>query len=323
MAQHDYNIVNDTGQNVRGDINLVLDAIMSANSGAAPPATLFAGTLWFDTSPEAAGILKLWDGGNWHVIAAGTEYVPLTGGNILGDLEVTGVFSNPDWNKRKGNYAAPTAPASPTLGLLWYDTASGVTKVYNGGWVPLVNTSSPEFTQMVTVTGAVTELRLVAAGETRKWQSDPTNDWFNYFNAAGAHTAAISDAGDLWVSAIGWLTTVLAGKQAALGFTAVRQADGNQITVGYSTPHLWINSVDQGVIRLGNPAPVMARQDIGSYSLCTSIDGTLVGNGAYASANLRYGYRDDPGGPVISSGTWRNMGGTIGDGGRTVFQRIA
>jgi len=56
MAQHDYVIDNSTGANVRADINNVLLAISSNNSGSSAPSTTFATQFFADTN---AGIMKL------------------------------------------------------------------------------------------------------------------------------------------------------------------------------------------------------------------------------------------------------------------------
>lgn len=50
MAQHDYIIANQTFPNTRTDINNVLAAIVSANSGASAPSTTYAYQLWYDTT---------------------------------------------------------------------------------------------------------------------------------------------------------------------------------------------------------------------------------------------------------------------------------
>jgi|VirMetMinimDraft_7_1064189.scaffolds.fasta_scaffold09348_2 hypothetical protein len=50
MAQHDYNIANDGAAAVRSDINNALSAIVSNNSGATEPSTMFAYQYWYDTS---------------------------------------------------------------------------------------------------------------------------------------------------------------------------------------------------------------------------------------------------------------------------------
>nr|BAR20652.1 hypothetical protein [uncultured Mediterranean phage uvMED] len=56
MATHDYVIDNSTGANVRADLNLVLQAILSNNSSGTAPSTTAAYMWWADTS---AGILKI------------------------------------------------------------------------------------------------------------------------------------------------------------------------------------------------------------------------------------------------------------------------
>jgi len=63
MAQHDYNIANASFPTVRTDINNVLSAINSTNSGSSRPSSAVAGTIWLDTSGAAtAQLLKMYDG---------------------------------------------------------------------------------------------------------------------------------------------------------------------------------------------------------------------------------------------------------------------
>ena len=50
MAQHDYVIDNSTGANVRADINSVLQAIASNNSGSSAPSTTYAFQLFANTT---------------------------------------------------------------------------------------------------------------------------------------------------------------------------------------------------------------------------------------------------------------------------------
>ena len=61
MPTHDYIIANGTGAAVRADINLALSAIVSLNSSASEPGTMYAYQLWADT---AAGLLKIRNGAN-------------------------------------------------------------------------------------------------------------------------------------------------------------------------------------------------------------------------------------------------------------------
>jgi len=56
MAQHDYNIANQTFPATRTDINNVLSAIVGLNSGATAPSTTFAYMLWYDTTND---VLKI------------------------------------------------------------------------------------------------------------------------------------------------------------------------------------------------------------------------------------------------------------------------
>ena len=64
MAQHDYNIANASFPTVRTDINNVLSAINTCNSGSSRPSGAVAGTIWLDTSGAAtAHLLKFYDGG--------------------------------------------------------------------------------------------------------------------------------------------------------------------------------------------------------------------------------------------------------------------
>ena len=64
MAQHDYNIANASFPTVRTDINNVLSAINSSNSGTSRPSGAVAGTIWLDTSGGVtAHVLKFYDGG--------------------------------------------------------------------------------------------------------------------------------------------------------------------------------------------------------------------------------------------------------------------
>ena len=60
-TQHDYDIANGTGQAVRGDINSVLQAIVSNNSGTSEPATTFKYQWWAD---ETNNVLKIRNSAN-------------------------------------------------------------------------------------------------------------------------------------------------------------------------------------------------------------------------------------------------------------------
>lgn len=56
MAQHDYDLANASGAAFRTDLNNVLAAIVSQNSGATEPVTKFAFQWWYDTTASALKI---------------------------------------------------------------------------------------------------------------------------------------------------------------------------------------------------------------------------------------------------------------------------
>jgi hypothetical protein len=69
MAQHDYDIANASGATVRADINTVLSAIASNNSGASAPATTFSFQWYADTTNDQ---LKIRNSANNAYITVGT-----------------------------------------------------------------------------------------------------------------------------------------------------------------------------------------------------------------------------------------------------------
>ena len=63
MAQHDYNIANQSFPSFRTDLNNVLSAINSSNSGTSRPSGAVEGTIWLDTTSGASTpTLKFFDG---------------------------------------------------------------------------------------------------------------------------------------------------------------------------------------------------------------------------------------------------------------------
>ena len=86
MAQHDYNIANQTGANFRSDLNNALSAIATNNSGATEPSTTFAYEWWIDTN---TGVLKLRNSANnaWltmPISISADNTVDINGGTVNG-----------------------------------------------------------------------------------------------------------------------------------------------------------------------------------------------------------------------------------------------
>ena len=62
MAQHDYNIANQSFPSFRTDLNNALSAIQTCNSGTSRPTGAVAGQIWLDTTSATSPTLKYYDG---------------------------------------------------------------------------------------------------------------------------------------------------------------------------------------------------------------------------------------------------------------------
>ena len=71
MAQHDYDIANQSGSAFRADLNNALAAIVSDNSGSSAPTPTFAYQTWIDSSTNPATI-KRRDASNANWVTVGT-----------------------------------------------------------------------------------------------------------------------------------------------------------------------------------------------------------------------------------------------------------
>ena len=92
MAQHDYNLANQTGAGLRADLNNALAAISSNNSGAAAPSTTFAYQFWADT---ATGLLKVRNAANSAWVAVGSLSAANLGLAALASPAFTGTPTAP------------------------------------------------------------------------------------------------------------------------------------------------------------------------------------------------------------------------------------
>jgi len=105
MAQHDYNIANQSFPSFRTDLNNVLSAINTSNSGTSRPSGAVAGTIWLDTTSATTPTLKFYDGSddislaqfdysantvNWLDSTVATDLVNDTTPQLGGNLDVNG-----------------------------------------------------------------------------------------------------------------------------------------------------------------------------------------------------------------------------------------
>lgn len=92
MAQHDFNIANQSFPSFRSDLNNVLTAINTTQLGTSAPSTAAQGTLWIDSG--TSGVLKL-------MLNDGTDNIELLQANIStnavsSSMSVTGTVTETD-----------------------------------------------------------------------------------------------------------------------------------------------------------------------------------------------------------------------------------
>ena len=94
MAQHDYVIDNSTGATVRADINNVLQAIASNNSGSSAPSTTYAFQLFADTTNNVLKIRNAANNGfiNLFTLSGGVDVDAAS--NFNEDVTFTGASAN-------------------------------------------------------------------------------------------------------------------------------------------------------------------------------------------------------------------------------------
>lgn len=90
MSQHDYDIANAAGSVVRADINSLVAAIASQNSGASAPSVTFPNMWWYDTTNS---LLKLRNPAN----SAWMTFASITGSTIVIDQALLKAAINTDW----------------------------------------------------------------------------------------------------------------------------------------------------------------------------------------------------------------------------------
>jgi len=99
MAQHDYILDNNPGATFRGDLNAVLDAIKTLNSGATEPGAIYPGMFWLDTS--AATLLSYPDGRLWQRNQSNSAWVG-PGGLIGSNIKVSVLTTSQTWTRPPG-----------------------------------------------------------------------------------------------------------------------------------------------------------------------------------------------------------------------------
>ena len=118
MSQNDMSVANANGATVRADINSALQALASANSGAAAPATTYANMWWHDDTND---ILKVRDEANANWISAFSvvnENLAMSAKSFA-MASATITSGTPDFATHAGNTVSITSTATAnTLGTV-------------------------------------------------------------------------------------------------------------------------------------------------------------------------------------------------------------
>ena len=138
MAQHDYDIANQGFPAFRTDLNNVLEAVNTSNSGTSRPSSAVAGTVWLDTTSATTPTLKFYDGAddislaqldytantvNWLDSTVATDLVNDTTPQLGGSLDVNG---NSIVSVSNGNISiTPDGTGKVILDGLSHPTADG------------------------------------------------------------------------------------------------------------------------------------------------------------------------------------------------------
>lgn len=179
MSQHDQIISNDTGANVRADLNNALAALVSNSSGATEPTTTYAFQFWADTT---TGLLKIRNAANSDWVTIGTlassylGLLPLAGGTLTGAVLAA-----------VGAAGAPSIAFSgdSDTGVYWV-SANTFGLVVNGAEVLRLQ-ADPEFKNTTAVK--------LPVGTTAERPASPTAGHIRYNSTSGKFEGY---AGGLW-----------------------------------------------------------------------------------------------------------------------------
>lgn len=133
MSQHDYIIDNQSAPAARADINAVLQAIVTINSGGASPVTTYANQLWYDT---ATNQIKKRNEANsaWIVLGTvdevGNTFTPNSLLTTTGISPATLVTSTDTIASNNNNTTIPTSAAVKAYADAAFPTATGGVGTY-------------------------------------------------------------------------------------------------------------------------------------------------------------------------------------------------
>lgn len=166
----DYVLANQSGANFRAELNTILAAVVSQNSGSTAPSTTYAYQWWIDTGVSPA-LLKLRNGANsaWitigDVTATNLGLVSTTGATFTGDLTLNGQsdvrFADSDSSNWVALQGAATIASNVTFTLPNADGTTGQALKTDGsgalGWATFAALATAQ-TFTAAQRGAITAL---------------------------------------------------------------------------------------------------------------------------------------------------------------------
>jgi len=171
MAQHDYVIDNSTGANVRADINSVLQAIASNNSGSSAPSTTYAFQLFADTTNNVMKIRN----------SANNAFIEL--------FQLDGTFTLED-----GSASTPALAFRDDLDTGIYSDAANTFNVATGGVERMQLGSETVFNE----TGVDVDFRIEGDTDTTLFVADAGNDRIGI--GTSSPTSKLDIAGDVTIT---------------------------------------------------------------------------------------------------------------------------
>jgi hypothetical protein len=281
MAQHDYIIANGTGAAVRSDLNGSLAAIVSNNSGATEPTTMYAYQWWPDTT---TGLLKIRNAANNAWITIGTlasanlGLLPLAGGTMTGVLAVTA-----------GTAALPGIAVSGDLNTGLVSPGADQLAITTGGTSRLaVSTTAVSSTLPVDVPlGAVGTPSLTFTGDLNTGLFSSGADAID-IATAGTRRFGVSSAGEL---------TVYGGNLTLNGQGDLRLADSDSSNyVALQAPATVASNVTFTLPSAdGTNGQVLATNGTGTLSFTAAGGASNLADGTAATPSVNFSSDTDTG----------------------------
>jgi hypothetical protein len=154
MAQHDFNIANQSFPSFRTDLNNALSAINTSQSGTSRPSGAVAGTIWLDTTSATTPTLKYYDGAD-DISLATLDHSANTVNWLDSTVSITGLSTT-----ATGTVLTLTDTHLNSTVSIRLPTATGINDDSGNEYVKFTKTASAvnEFTVANSATGSAPEI---------------------------------------------------------------------------------------------------------------------------------------------------------------------